>query len=222
MATGKLDKDRYYFEYPDKQIVANPLTSASHTWSVLIYLLEKPLDKRRRPSTFNIFETNPEIARRYIKSVVANLLVFGIDKITEYVFKSSTPVEVIMDNLKNKSWNKIKSQHAGAEFDPMVCTFLAQTIYRRTKEHRSNYISDRDLLIQELKRLITTRSSLAFVLSIISSHYCNKVGEFHWYHVLGYIADPQVTNFLEKIHLFRSALTHFDFIYQDRLPRISS
>ena len=193
MAAGKLHPAQYYLEYPDKQIVAYPLPNVPHTWSTLMFLLEKPVDMRRQTEVMRRIQTTPQYAERYIASAIKNLFVFDFVHIVDYLFRIPTPMEVVCDNLTNREWRNIKSKHDFKEFDHEVCGFLLQAIQRRLQEHRHQcFITEKDDIIKDVKKMITTRSALAFVLSIFSSHCANRLKDL-WYEVLGFIADENVS-----------------------------
>ena len=180
MACGKLNNYNQFFEYPDKQILANPLTTPSHTFTSMIYVLQ----------TYKPAQENQEIARRYIKSCVEYLFVFDFSKVVDMFFKRSALASVVHTNLTDMSWNKIESQ---CKINPTHRMLFETGVKKIVSEHQFERINETDTTVKRIKEMVSCRSDLAFVMSILFSDNIVKMrSEKHWYYFLGLVEDNTV------------------------------
>jgi hypothetical protein len=206
MASGKLHPAHFYYEYPDKQIVAYPLGNVAQTWSTMVYLLEKPGDMRRQTDAMRRIQTNRQYAQRYIASAIKNLFVFEFDQIVDYLFRVPTNIEVVQTNLTNHAWTNIKANYLLQESDLLACSKCLLAIKGMIEQQPLYFLSKPDAMIQQIKPLIKTRPTLSFVFSILASNHASRLGDL-WFEVLSFLADDTVSPLAsDRIHSKKHSL----------------
>lgn len=185
MAASILEPYKRFFRYRDGRVLANPLHSPSHQFSTMVYVLQSELQGK------------DDMARAYIRSSIGYLFVFPIDEVAAMFFKHVTDHPEMCLNLERKSWQDILIARNQPFPHNMANRIHANLQALAANPSLSASVSDRvSGTNQYFKRMvlkyINCRKLLAFVLSILPSNLCDKIGRKNWLAVLEDIADDEV------------------------------